>query len=390
MIMDEINEISLSTGQRPKSRITALECIPLHIPFTVPFKIASGAARPIMETLLVKIRTDEGVIGVGETHAWRRQGSAETLPGLISTIDQRFKPLILGRSPFDIAAIMHDCEANMYHTPYAQAAVGDALYDIVGKILNVPVYQLLGGKCRDTVRISAVLSMRDTVESLLESAAGFYDQGFRHLVLKIGNDPARDVVNAEALRKVYGSGIELRVDANAGMDYDRALRLLKRLEPLDIETAEQPLPIWDVDGMAALARAVAMPLMADESVATAHSLLDIIRARAASSAQTKVAKNGGIHRIQPLWHLLAAAGMGINPGNHPATSIATASVAQMCGAWPHPLMAGVFAVGVSGALAEDIVENPIRPLNGEIAIPNGPGLGVTLDEAAVRRLRIDL
>lgn len=278
----------------------------------------------------------------------------------------------------------------MYHTPYAQAAVGDALYDIVGKLLNVPVHQLLGGRCRDTVRIAAVLTIRDTVESLLESAAEFYAAGFRHLVLKIGVDPAQDLINAEALRKIYGNRIELWVDANAVMDYDGALRLLHRLEPLDIETAEQPLPIWDIDGMAALARAVAMPLMADESVTTAHSLLEIIRGRAASSAQTKIAKNGGIHRIPPLWHLLAAAGMGINPGNHPSTSIATAAVAQMCAAWPGPLMAGVFAVGVSGALAEDIVQNLIRPANGEIAIPDGPGLGVTLDEAAVKRLRVDL
>ena len=87
--------------------------------------------------------------------------------------------------------------------------------------------------------------------------------------------------------------------------------------------------------------------------------------------------------------ILAAAGMGINPGNHPSTSVATASVAQMCGAWPGPLMAGVFAVGVSGALTEDIVENPIRPVDGEIAIPDGPGLGVRLDEAALKRLRVD-
>ena len=101
-----------------------------------------------------------------------------------------------------------------------------------------------------------------------------------------------------------------------------------------------------MDGMAALAKAVRMPLMADECAATDHALLDIIRKRAATSAQTKVAKNGGIYHIRRLWHVLATAGMGINPGNHPATSVATASVAQMCGSWPGPLMAGVFAVGV--------------------------------------------
>lgn len=374
----------------PKARITGIECIPLHVPFKIPFKIANGAARPIMETLLVKVTTDQGVTGIGETHAWRRQGSAETLPGLVNVISRQFAPQVIGRSPFDIAAILTDLERGMFHTEYAQAPIADALYDIMGKLTGLPVHQLIGGRCRDKVRVAAVLTIQGSSGAMLEQAAEFYDRGFRHLVLKIGNDPAADLANVEALRKAYGARIEIRVDANAEMDFDRAVRLLKRLEPLDIECAEQPLAIWDVDGMAALARATSIPLMADESVATGHALLDIVKRRAATSAQTKIAKNGGIWRIQKLWHLLAAAGMGINPGNHPSLSIATASVAHLCAAWPGPLMAGVFAVGVSGALAEDIVTEPMRPVNGEIVAPTGPGLGVTLDDAAVRRLRVDL
>lgn len=388
--MNDMNDISVSVGDRNAVKISAVECIPLNVPFKVPFKISSGAARPVVETLIVKIHTDQGVVGIGETQAWRRQGSAETLAGLINVIKNHFEPQLIGRSPFEIASIMNALNESMYHSHYAQAPVGDALYDIVGKLLDVPVYQLLGGKTRDRIRIAAVLSMKGTVDSLLESADEFFERGFRHLVLKIGTDPAEDLKNAAALRKRFGNEIALRVDANAALDYDTALSLLTKLEPFDIETAEQPLAIWDVDGMAALAKAVRMPFMADECAATDHALIEIIRKRAASSAQTKVAKNGGIYHIRRLWQVLAAAGMGINPGNHPATSVATASVAQMCGSWPTPLMAGVFAVGVSGALAEDIVENPIRPENGELPIPDGPGLGVTLDEDALQRLRIDI
>jgi L-alanine-DL-glutamate epimerase-like enolase superfamily enzyme len=224
----------------------------------------------------------------------------------------------------------------------------------------------------------------------VESADEFFERGFRHFVLKIGNDPMLDLKNVEALRNRFGHEVALRVDANAALDYDAALSLLTKLEPFDLETVEQPLAIWDVDGMAALAKAVRMPLMADECAATDHALIEIIRKRAATSAQTKVAKNGGIYHISRLWHILSAAGMGINPGNHPATSVATASVAHMCGSWSTELMAGVFAVGVSGALAEDIVENPLRPVDGELLIPDGPGLGVTLDEDALKRLRIDI
>jgi muconate cycloisomerase len=371
------------------ARIESIECVPLNIPFKIPFKIASGAARPVVETLIVKIHTDAGVTGVGETQAWRRQGSGETLENLINVVKNHFEPRLLGRSPFDIASIMHGLNEAMFGTYYSQAAVGDALYDAAAKLLGVPVWQLLGGKCRDRVRVASVLSIRGTVESLVESAEVYHAQGFRHFVLKIGVDPAEDIRNVEALRDRFGNTVEIRVDANAELDFDTALRLLTKLEPYDIECAEQPLGIWDVDGMARLARAVRIPIMADESVSTDHGLIDIIRKGAASSAQTKIAKNGGIYHIRRLWHLLAAAGMGINPGNHPGTSVATSAVAQMCAAWPGPLMAGVFPVGLTGTLAEDIVENPIRLVDGEIEIPVGAGLGVTLDENALDRFRVE-
>lgn len=387
--MNDINEVKVSTADRTWVKITSVECIPLNVPFKVPFKISTGAARPVVETLIVKVNTNQGITGIGETQAWRRQGSAETLEGQINVIKNHFEPQMVGRSPFDINAIMRDLNESMYHSYYPQAAVGDALHDAVGKLLNVPVYQTLGGKTRDRVRVAAVLSMKGAVDSLLESADVFFEQGFRHLVLKIGVDPQDDLRNVEALRKRFGNEVALRVDANAALDYDAALSLLSKLENFDIETVEQPLAIWDIDRMAELARKFRTPLMADECVTTDHALMEVIGKRAASSAQTKVAKNGGIYHIQRLWHILSAAGMGINPGNHPATSVATASVAQMCGSWPTPLMAGVFAVGVSGALAEDIVQNPIRPENGEILIPEGPGLGVTLDEDALTNLRID-
>src|SRR5262245_48779357 len=122
---------------RGQAKITQIECIPLRIPFTVPFKIASGGARPFIDTLIVKVHTDVGVFGVGETQAWRRQGSAETLAGLVNVIKNHFEPQLVGRSPFDIAAILHGLDSTMYGTLYAQSAVGDALYDIVGKLLDV-------------------------------------------------------------------------------------------------------------------------------------------------------------------------------------------------------------------------------------------------------------
>ena len=387
--MTDIEAAKTDFGAGLSVRIREIETIPLHLPFGSPFKI-SAASRDFLEVLIVRVHTDQGVYGIGETQAWRRQGSAELLPNLMHAIHDQFAPLLIGRSPFEVNAIMRDLDAALYNSLYAQAAVGDALYDLIGKFLNVPVHALLGGKCRDRVRVGAVLSMKPTVEELLESAQSFYDRGFRHLGLKIGLDPAADLRNAEALRERFGENIVLRVDANASMTFDAAQRLLRRLEPFDIDAAEQPVAIWDVDGLAALARSVGMPIMADESVSTDHSLLEVVKKRAATVVQTKTAKNGGIHHIRRLWSLAQAAGMRVYPGNHPSTSVATSAVAQMCAASPDPVMEGVFAVGVSGALADDIAENPIRPVGGEVPVPDGPGLGITLDEDKLAKYRVAL
>ena len=387
--MTDIDVSRTDFGEDLSVKIREVETTPLHLPFASPFQISS-ATRDFLEVLIVRIHADQGVFGIGETQAWRRQGSAETLPNLMRSIQDQFAPLLIGRSPFEVNAIMHDLNANLYNSLYAQAAIGDALYDLIGKLLNVPIHGLLGGRCRDRVRVGAVLSIKPTVEELLDSAQGFFDSGFRHLGLKIGIDSTADLRNVAALRERFGDDIVLRVDANAGMNYDAARRLLKKMEPFDIDAAEQPIAIWDIDGLAELARAVDIPIMADESVSTDHSLLEVIRKRAASVVQTKTAKNGGIHYIRHLWVLAQAAGMRIYPGNHPSTSVATSSVAQMCAASPNPVMEGVFAVGVSGALADDIVENPMRPIDGEISVPDGPGLGVTLDEDKVARYRVEV
>jgi L-alanine-DL-glutamate epimerase-like enolase superfamily enzyme len=369
-------------------KITEIEPIPLRLPFAQPFKISQGA-RETLETLIVRVHTDEGIVGIGETQAWRRQGSAELLWSLVRTIKDHFEPLIAGRSPFDIGGILQTLNEALYNTLYAQAAVADALYDIAGKAVGLPVHKLLAGECRDRVRVGGLLAMKPTVGELIESAQAFYERGFRHFGLKIGLEPRQDLANVLALRERFGDRVVLRVDANGALSYDAALALLKKLEPHDIDVAEQPIAIWDLDGLAALCRATSIPIMADESVSTDHSLLEVIRRRAATVVQTKIAKNGGMYRVWQLWTLASAAGMRIYPGNHPSTSVATAAVAQLCGAWPGPLMEGVFAVGVSGALAADIVTEPIVPVNGEIRVPSGPGLGVELDPDAIARFRID-
>jgi len=372
----------------PPVRITRVETIPLRVPFRVPFRIASGGARPSSEQVIVRLHTDAGVTGVGETQAWRRLGSSETVASIRTAIDDLFAPRVVGRSPFDIAAIMHDLDDVLYHAYYAKAPIGDALYDLAGKLLGVPVYMLLGGRCRDELKGCAVLTIKPSVEETIAGAEEFAARGFTSFTIKIGIDPAMEVQLVRLLRERFPDTL-LRVDANASLGFDAALSLLRRIEPFDIDAAEQPLAPDDIAGLAELARRVAIPIMADESLSSPQDLLEIIHRRAATVLQTKVAKNGGIFHGRKLWVIAEAAGMRIYPGNHPSTSVATASVLHLAASWPGELLHGPFAVGVTGAFAADIVEAPLRVDNGAVRVSDQPGLGVTLDEDAIATLRLD-
>ena len=385
---DATSAIERDTAMKLGVRVTRIETIPLRVPFRVPFKIASGGARPSSEQLIVRVHTDAGVSGVGETQAWRRLGSSETIASLRCAIDDLFASRIIGRSPFALASIMHDLDEVLYHAYYAKAAVADALYDLQGKLLGVPVYELLGGRCRDTVDACAVLTIKPSLEETIEGAHEFARRGFRSFTVKIGTDPAMEEKLVRKMRETFPH-VVLRVDANASLGFDAAFSLLRKIEPFDIDAAEQPLAPWDLAGMAELARRVTMPIMADESLASPQDLLEIIRQRAATVIQTKVAKNGGIVGMRKLWVIADAAGLRIYPGNHPSTSVATASVLHLAAAWPGELLAGPFAVGISGAFAKDVVQAPLTVDNGAVRIPDGPGLGVILDEDALQDMRMD-
>jgi L-alanine-DL-glutamate epimerase-like enolase superfamily enzyme len=382
-----LNPANIHAANIDATRIERIEIIPLRMPLKSAVKISDGGARDFVDTLLVRLHTDTGLSGVGETQAWRRQGANETHASLCSAIRDHFEPHLIGVSPFSIASIMHRLEQSIYHSLYAQAAISDALYDLQGKLLGVPVHQLLGGKCRDAVAACAILFIKPTVAATIEGAQEFYDRGFRSFTVKVGVDLRRDIETVAGLRERFGDDVIIRVDANAGMDFDSATLLLRKLERYDLDAAEQLLPIWDLAGLAELARRSPTPLMIDESLATDNDLIAVIRQRAGTAIHTKVAKNGGIWGMRKLWTIAAAAGLRIYPGNHPSTSIATVSVVHLAAAWPGPLLEGAFAVGLEN-LGADIVQQPLRMEQNRIVVPDEPGLGVTLDENRIREFRV--
>ncbi|MBO42621.1 MAG: hypothetical protein CMM28_02750 [Rhodospirillaceae bacterium] len=389
--MNDSNSISANGIAAPDVKIIEVEVIPLAVPFKWPIQNAGiKTAMDALPSTIIKVHTDAGVYGVGETQAWKRQGSAEDQTNQVRILKEYFAPLIVGKSPFDIAAIMTDLNKTLHHSYYCQAPVSDALYDVCGRILGVPVYDLLGGKCRDTAPCSCTLILKKTNDETFENAKEHMERGFKHQSIKIGLTPDIDFQNVKMLREHFGDEIEIRVDANASMNYEQAVQTLGRLEPFNLELVEQPVPIWDVDGLAALSASVSMPIIADESVSDDHDLLDVIKKRAATGFQTKISKNGGIYYIRKLFTLASAAGLSIYPGNHPTTSIGTAAILHLCAAWPEPIKPGNVATGINSSLADDIVVKSVRVENAAAYIPDGPGFGIELDDDKVEKYTIEL
>ena len=375
-----------SAGLRA-ARVTRVESIPVMLPLRKHFEHAIGGKRLNLENLIVRLYTDQGLVGLGETQAWRRIGSSDTLRGLKAAIDDILAPQLVGRAVFDAPAILWDFDQALHGSHYAKAPLADALLDLQGQLLGVPASALLGGQSRQSIPISAVLPITRDLQQDVEAGMALFERGFRSFVVKVSPDGGA-VQTIQQLRSALPEAV-IRLDANASMDFAGARRLSDAVADCDIEGFEQPLPPWDVEGMALLAQLTKIPIIADECVVTAQDLLRVIQTRAAFGFQSKVAKNGGAWRSRDLWSIGAAAGLKIYPGNHPGTSIVTASVAHLAAAWSGPLMEGPFAVGVTDEFAPEVVVEPLTIKGNLLQVPNRPGLGMTIDEKALEKYRID-
>jgi muconate cycloisomerase len=330
------------------------------------------------------------VVGIGETQAWRRQGSAEFLPNLVRVIEQLFKPHLIGRSIFDIAPIMRDLTGALYGSFYPQAAVGDALHDLAARSKGLSVAEFLGGRCRDRVPVGLAVLVSGAFSNIAPVVEDGMRRGYRHFRLKIGGPLKEDIDNFRSMRREFGDDIVLRADANGAMRYDQALQLLTRLQEFHLEMVEQPVSMGDLDGMAMLARQISIPLSADESLSSEASLMEIIGHRCASMIQTKIGKNGGVYYCKRLWTIAHAAGLAPLAGNHPTTSLAATAMAHLCASWPWDIPVGEFSNGPTDVLADDVVTEPMKLENGTIRVPQGPGFGVELDEGKIRKYRADI
>ena len=372
-----------TTGGPPNPLVIAdLRIVLADIPVRRPHHMSFTTLEAV-NFVFVRLETRDGVVGWGEAAClggptW----SEESAESIAATIERYIAPWLRGRDAAHIEALRTEMARRVQGNPFARAAVEMALWDLNGRALGVPVHRLLGGRVRDSVPLSWSLAVTDP-KAEVEEARAMVARGHRIFKIKTGaHSLVDDLRRVESIRAAVGPDVSLRVDANQGWDRATAFKAIQAMTPCDLGFVEQPLPRWDLEGMSELGRRVAVPLMADESCFSPHDALAIVRLGGVGILGLKLTKSGGILGTMAIARIAEAAGLGCYVGCMIETSLGTAAYLHVALA-ATPVTWGCELFGPL-LLAGDVTRDPVRYGDGAILALDGPGLGVDVDEAALK------
>lgn len=326
-----------------------------------------------MDTLVVEVVDDEGRSGFGEApQVWQVTGAS--VAGNESCVRDVLGPLLIGRDPDDVNARCGEVRRAVAGNEAAKAAVDTALHDLAARRLGVPLVRLLGGTAL-RVPTDVTLSAGEP-DALAAAAKDRVGEGFAVLKVKVGTNADGDLTRVRQVRAAVGPQVRIRLDANQGWTPREAVRVIRGIEDagLDVELVEQPVPGWDIDGLAWVSDRVDVPILADEAIFGVRDLVEVIRRRAADMVNVKLARCGGLGPARTLLELAAAYGMGTVVGSMMESQVgigAAASLVSACGT------TAVSDLDAAWWLASSPVRGGIRYDGATVVLPDAPGLGVT-------------
>jgi len=387
-------------------RITAVTATPVRLPVpSAPYATDGAGTRvhwegkrsritpkrptPMLEYNVVRIETDTGLVGVGEAQA-DIGFFGETVEEVGSSVEDYLGPQLLGKDPFEREYLLGliDYRGNSC----ARAGLDMALHDLIGKVLGVPVGTLIGGLHKVRVAVAIEIAGGPPDEMARECLA-FMEKGVRAFKPKIGGDPDKDADRLRAIREAVGPEVSLRADANQGYNPKEAIRLCRLAERagVGLELLEQPVPAWDLDGMAFVRRAVDTPIEADESCYSVQDAMQIVRHEAADVLNIKLGKAGGLYGAKKIAAIAEVAGLRCVLGTAFGLGLEVAAKLQLASS----TMAVVDAVEFTElGLHPNLLASPHDKLlslpvtDGTLPVPDGPGLGVLLDEQVLAQYRL--
>ncbi|WP_233833684.1 mandelate racemase/muconate lactonizing enzyme family protein [Paraburkholderia sp. ZP32-5] len=337
------------------------------------------------KSAIVRLTAEDGSMGLGNIDPSPGY-SVETVEASLDVIRRTLAPCVKGMNAGNPHRLINAMDRMTDAYLDAKAAIEMAAVDLLSRHLGIPVHQYLGGAVRDTVGFNAWIGIVPPDQAAAE-ARKWFDAGFRSAKIKVGGNIHADRDRLMAVRAAVGPGMALRADANAGYSVEDAIALGRLLEPVGLQLLEQPVAAEDLAGMAKVRQAVGMPVMADESITDYRSLIDVIRADCADIVKLKVMKQGGLLRCRRMLESATAAGMPVVIGHGFGLGINT--VAEiMLACTSDNVLDGLECVGPLKT-ADDIVTAKLDLTGGRLAVPQGPGLGVTMDDEKVRRYLFD-
>ncbi|APH74223.1 mandelate racemase/muconate lactonizing enzyme family protein [Aquibium oceanicum] len=342
------------------------------------------------------------LIGEGiEGHAQIRPISpghfvADTSESVATAIREVYGPLLIGKSVFDIEAIDEILTSRLAGNPAARALIDIALHDAMGKALDVPVHRLLGGCSQSRIELEWSVSLADDVGVMIEEArTAVDDYGIKVLCLKAAGKGGwrRDVENFGKVRAALGDDVVIGVDPNTGWTVAETIAFMHAVGAHDLGYVEQPVLRRDIRGMAEIrAQAKGVPVMADEGLFTLSDAADLALARAVDVYCIKLYKVGGLTPARKIAALGEAHGILINSGGLAvASQFEAAASCHFCATIParRTFGAAEFAFGVGPKGPDPLVaEGAMSIRDGAVDVPMGPGLGLTLDLAALERMTL--
>jgi L-alanine-DL-glutamate epimerase-like enolase superfamily enzyme len=377
-------------------KITKIQCFPISLPRPPPSKRQN-------KVVLIKIFTDEGITGVAEAGEYISTSDDQTI---VMHIIKCWEPFLIGANPFNkelilnkINTMIHDVTTGLSF-PNVVALIDFALWDLVGKALNQPIYQLLGGKANEKLAVDYVIGEVATLspDQIAKKVQRALDNGIRTMCLKVGgfwgSDLEHDIINVRTVRKAIGDrdDVHLCIDANGAMDYAQSLEIARRLEDCNLYKFEQPTPFWDIDGMARLRRNTTIPVCPHETTSSIPGLMEVIKKDAADMAGTKLVWAGGISQAVKWGGIAKAADLGVYCGSMNGPYEAAAQAQFLASdSWYGILAHANFypmayhdTFDTTGELhREDLVVKPMAYKNGFFYPPDGPGIGLELNEKAL-------
>ena len=379
-------------------KITGLDVHVLASPLPEPFAFSQGWVRQRSATL-VEVHTDEGVSGWGEAFA---QGLEP--PQIAATvIDKALRPLVTGANALDVEVLWH----RMYDMTRdygrkgsvvaAISAVDIALWDIAGKFHGVPVHSLLGGAFRTRVQPYATgfyrIHGQGEADRLADEALRHLDAGFSHMKVKLGYGVDDDLACMRAIGKaIQGKPVALMIDTNHAYGRAEALRLGRALSDFNLRWYEEPVAPEDIAGYVEMRQKLTMPIAGGENEHTLFGYRELLGAHAVDIAQPDVGSCGGITAARHIVALAHAHGIQVNPHVW-GSAVAQAASLQVIAAVP-PAHHSLYAQAPilendrsSHPFRQQLVDHPVRQVDGWVDVPARPGLGFEVDRAVLDRYR---